>query len=72
MRGVMERNTMRYALAIEAYLNSLAAPPTGRLETRLNEWFTLSEKYPRQLHEMERGEYLALKQKEAQRARVQS
>jgi hypothetical protein len=72
MRGVMERNTMRYALAIEAYLNSLAAPAAQRLEKRLNEWFTLSEKYPRQLHEMERGEYLALKQKEAQRARAQS
>jgi hypothetical protein len=67
MRGVMERNTMRYFLAIEAYLDSLNAPPTAQLAKRINDWFSASEKYPRQLHEMERGEYVALKQKEAQR-----
>jgi hypothetical protein len=72
MRGVMERNTMRYALAIEAYLDSLTVPASSRLQKRLNDWFTLSEKYPRQLHEMERGEYLALKQKETQRSRASS
>jgi hypothetical protein len=27
MRGVVERNTMRYYLAIEAYLGALSAPP---------------------------------------------
>jgi hypothetical protein len=72
MRGVMERNVMRYFLAIEAYLDSLALPPSAQLVKRLNDWFTASEKYPRQLHEMDRWEYLALKQVEARRPRLAS
>jgi hypothetical protein len=67
MRGVVERTTMRYFLAIEAYLDSLGTPLSAQLDKRLNDWFSASEKFPRQLHEMERGEYVALKQKEAQR-----
>jgi hypothetical protein len=67
MRGVMERNTMRYFLAIDAYLNSLTAPQGEQLEKRLNEWYAYSEKYRRQLWEMERGEYLAMKRAETQR-----
>jgi hypothetical protein len=66
MRGVMERNTMRYYLAIDAYLNSLSAPPPERLEKRLNEWFAHSEKYRRQLWEMDRAEYLSMKRSETQ------
>jgi hypothetical protein len=66
MRGVMERNTMRYFLAIDAYLNSLSAPAGQQLEKRLNEWFAYSEKYRRQLWEMERGEYLSMKRSEVQ------
>lgn len=67
MRGVMERNTMRYFLAIEAYLNSLSAPPVQQLEKRLNEWYTYSEKYRKQLWEMDRGDYLTMKRAETQR-----
>jgi hypothetical protein len=67
MRGVMERNTMRYYLAIQAYLDSLAAPPEKQLDARLNEWYDMSEKYRRQLWEMERGEYVAMKRVEAGR-----
>jgi len=65
MLGATERNTMRYFLAIDAWLGSLATPPQQRLARRLESWFAASERYPRQLHEMERAEYLALKQKEA-------
>jgi hypothetical protein len=67
MRGVMERNTMRYYLAIDAYLNSLSAPPTQQVERRLNDWFTMTAKYRRQLWEMDRDEYLAMKRIETQR-----
>lgn len=63
--GATERNTMRYFLAIDAYLGTLLAPAPQRLAQRLESWFAASERYPRQLHEMERGEYLALKQHEA-------
>lgn len=67
MLGATERNTMRYFLAIDAYLASLSAPEGARVEKRLNEWFAATEKYPRQLHEMDRGEYLAMKRKETRR-----
>ncbi len=67
MRGVVERNTMRYYLAIEAFLGSLSAPPQARLEKRLRDWFAATERFPRQLHEMEQDEYLNMKRKEYQR-----
>lgn len=64
MRGVMERNTMRYFLAIDAYLHSLSAPAASRIEARIARWFDTTERYPRQLHEMERDDYVAMKRRE--------
>ncbi|HSN19117.1 MAG TPA: hypothetical protein VLS49_00470, partial [Usitatibacter sp.] len=64
MRGVLERNTMRYFLAIEAYLGSLGAPPAKREDARLEAWFRAAERYPRQLHEMNLAQYLALKHRD--------
>lgn len=66
MRGVAERNAMRYYLAVKAYLDSLAAPPPQRLEARLREWYAGIERYPRQLKEsIGAEEYLAMKRREA-------
>ena len=70
MLGATERNTMRYFLAIDSYLVSLAAPPGAQLDKRLNDWFAATEKYSRQLHEMDHGEYISMKQKETQRLRA--
>ncbi len=70
MRGVVERNTMRYYLAVEAYLGALSAPPAVRVEKSLRDWFLASERFPRQLHEMEQGDYLAMKRKEYSRQRA--
>ncbi|MBX3625694.1 MAG: hypothetical protein KF892_11815 [Rhizobacter sp.] len=67
MRGAIERNTMRYYLAIEAYLASLAAPAPQQRAQRLERWFNATEQYARQLHEVERGEYLAMKLREFRR-----
>ena len=67
LRGVTERNTMRYYLAIDAYLDSLSAPPGQRVEKRLQAWFDATEKYPRQLREVERAAYLRMKRDEVQR-----
>jgi len=64
MRGLVERNTMRYYLAIEAFLGALSAPPQARLERRLREWYAATERYPRQLHELEQREYLEMKRRE--------
>jgi hypothetical protein len=63
-RGVIERNSMRYYLAIEAYLGTYRLPAAEQAEKRLNDWFTAIERYPRQLHEMGRDEYLSIKRKE--------
>jgi len=69
VRGVLERNTMRYYLAIEAYLGALSLPAADRLEKRLNGWFDATERYPLQLHEVERGDYLQMKRAEFLRQR---
>jgi hypothetical protein len=63
MRGIVERNTMRYYLAIEAYLG---APAPQQLEKRLNDWYSGIERYPLQLHNIERSAYLEMKRKEVQ------
>ena len=67
MRGAIERNAMRYYLAIEAYLGALSVPATQQAEKRLMDWFDASERYPRQLREMERQEYLEMKRREINR-----
>lgn len=67
MRGVAERNTMRYYLAIEAFLGALSAPPAARLEQSLRDWFAAIERYPRQLHDLERNDYLEMKRREHSR-----
>ena len=64
MQGVAERNTMRYFLAIDTYLDTLQAPPAERVERRLREFHAALEKYPAQLHETQLSEYLALKRRE--------
>ena len=64
VRGVVERNTMRYYLAIDAYLGALSTPPGEQLEKRLQSWFASTELYPRQLHEVDRATYLEMKRSE--------
>lgn len=70
VRGVVERNAMRYFLAIESYLASIGAAPSVQLERRLQAWFTAVERYPRQLHEIDRSAYLAMKRAEHARQQV--
>ena len=61
VRGVIERNTMRYFLAIESYMDSIAGPTNAQLEMRLHSWFSASEQYARQLHEMSWDQYHEMK-----------
>ncbi len=67
VRGVVERNTMRYFLAIDAYLGTQAAPAAQRVEQSMERWFAATERYPRQLHEVDRETYLTMKRREYQR-----
>jgi hypothetical protein len=71
VRGLVERNTMRYYLAIDSYLGALSSPPDKRLEQRLTSWFDATEQYPRQLHEVSRQEYLQMKYKEYERQQTE-
>jgi hypothetical protein len=64
VRGMVERNTMRYYLAIEAYLGALSVPPSAQLEKRLRDWYAAAERYPRQLHEIGQNDYLRMKRGE--------
>ena len=64
VRGAVERNAMRYYLAIDAYLDTMDAPAAQRVERRINNWFSGTERYPRQLREMDRASYVALKRQD--------
>jgi hypothetical protein len=67
VRGLVERNTMRYYLAIDSFLQSAQSAPSAQLDERLQAWFTAVEQYPRQLHEMDRPAYLEMKHAEVLR-----
>lgn len=71
MKGAVERNTMRYYLSIEAYLASLKQPPSQQFNTRLQYWFDATEQYSRQLHEVDRSNYLDMKNSEYQRQQTE-
>ncbi|HEX6020288.1 MAG TPA: hypothetical protein VFZ28_19500 [Burkholderiaceae bacterium] len=64
VRGMVERNAMRYYLAVATYVDSLAVPPAERLDKRLGDWFAATERHAPQLHEMGRDEYLTMKRNE--------
>jgi len=66
--GAIERNAMRYYLAIDSHLGSLSAAPEQRQEKRIQSWFTATENYPRQLREMDRATYVAMKRGEYERS----
>jgi len=60
VRGIVERNAMRYYLAIQAYFETRDKSSAQRFER----WFDLTERYPVQLHELEKPEYLQYKLQE--------
>ncbi len=66
IKGVVERNVMRYYLALKAYLDTSKLSAEKRFEARIKNWFDLTEKHALQLHELEREEYLQSKRKERQ------
>jgi hypothetical protein len=64
VRGAVERNAMRYYLAIDSYLDTMDAPQAQRVERRIQNWFSATERYPRQLREMDRNTYVTMKRQE--------
>ncbi len=67
VRGVVERNTVRYYFALRSYIDSLALAPAARAESRMRAWFDATEQHPQQLHELDREEYLRMKRNEVAR-----
>jgi hypothetical protein len=61
LRGIIERNAMRYYLAIDAYLGAQSAPSTERPEKSMRRWFASTERYSLQLHELDEAQYLVTK-----------
>lgn len=64
LRGVIERNTIRFYLALQAHLETREISVDEQLQARLQRWFELTERYPRQLHEMDQESYLKYKHRE--------
>jgi hypothetical protein len=60
-RGMIERNAIRYYLAIQAYLETAGLHEGERFNERLSYWYDLTERYRKQLFEMEKEEYLRFK-----------
>ncbi|MEM7195355.1 MAG: hypothetical protein AAF402_10415 [Pseudomonadota bacterium] len=63
-RGAAERNIVRYLLAIETYFDTLELPAENQFEARIMNWFDSTERYRKQLFELEREDYLSIKRRE--------
>jgi len=61
VRGALERNAMRYFLAVDACVSTASLASEQRFTQRLEHWFDSTERYALQLHEVERSEYLDMK-----------
>jgi len=64
LKGIIERNAMRYFLALSVYLDTLDLDPAEAFNHRAEAWFELTEAYAMQLHELEQQEYLEAKRRE--------
>ncbi len=68
VRAAIERNTMRFHLAVQSWLAVQPLPPEQRVARAIEAWFDASERHATQLHEVEREEFVA--RKTAEFARV--
>lgn len=60
VRGIIERNVVRYYLALKAYLRTVGgeAPTRAQFFAAAQRWYALAEHFPRQLRELGRERYL--------------
>lgn len=66
-RASVERNVMRYYLALLAHCGARTGSPDERLKARLRAWFALTERHAAQLHEYGLEDYLREKQSDLDR-----
>lgn len=69
LAGVIERNTMRYYLAIVTRLDGVKQAHS--MQQQFNRWFDATERYHRQLHEVDKSAYLQAKARELANQRQQ-
>lgn len=64
-RAAIERNLVRYLLAIETYFSTLDLENDNAVyPKRMERWYDATDKYPEQLYELDRSEYLSGKKRE--------
>lgn len=70
VRGIVERNAMRYYLAVETALDVDEIPgltPMQRQKQRFRKWYAATEQFAMQLHEVDEATYLETKRRDAER-----
>lgn len=60
-RGAIERNAVRYYLAIRSFMDMIKYPGEKRFAMMVDEWYDLTDHFRKQLFEMEKKDYMACK-----------
>jgi hypothetical protein len=60
----VERNAVRYYLALQAFLETQQLQPDLRFAAAAELWYDLTEQFHDQLYEMDRADYLDIKRRE--------
>jgi hypothetical protein len=60
-RGAIERNAVRYYLAIQAFMSTRHFPAGDRFSKSINAWYDLTLPYHPQLFDLDRQDYLTFK-----------
>jgi hypothetical protein len=60
-RGSIERNAVRYYFAIQTFMNH---PEKSLFNARISQWYDYTIRYPKQLFDLTRKDYLAFKARE--------
>jgi len=63
-RGALERSVVRSHFAIQSFMDTLRYPEESRFSMRISKWYDLTNRYRKQLFEMDKEDYLTLKTKE--------
>jgi hypothetical protein len=66
VKGMIERNVMRYYLSLKAFLDTADLPAGRQFEVRASLAYDLMDLYPAQLRQMDKAEYLDIKYREYQ------
>jgi hypothetical protein len=63
-RGALERNAVRYYLAIQCFMNALRYSEKNRFSMMTSEWYDFTTRYRKQLFDLDKKDYLIFKTKE--------